>query len=102
VRQWQELVHDGRYSHSDVAAQPDFVALARAFGWQSRSVERRDELDAALAECLASEGPFFLDVRVTGDENCWPMIPAGCAQHEMLLGPASRREPVSPALPPQS
>ena len=86
VRQWQELVHGGRYSQSYNESQPDFVAVARGFGWQARSVERRDELDAALAECLGSDGPFFLDVRVKGEENCFPMIPAGRGHHEMLLG----------------
>jgi len=89
VRQWQELVHDGRYSHSRPAVQPDFVALARAFGWAARRVEDRGELDEALAECLASEGPYFLDVQVAPEARCWPMVPAGSAHHEMLLGPSS-------------
>jgi acetolactate synthase-1/2/3 large subunit len=86
VRQWQELVHGGRYSQSYHESQPDFVAVARGFGWQARSVERRADLDAALAECLNSDGPFFLDVRVRADENCFPMIPAGRGHHEMVLG----------------
>ncbi|MEC5159238.1 MULTISPECIES: biosynthetic-type acetolactate synthase large subunit [unclassified Janthinobacterium] len=85
VRQWQELIHGGRYSHSYTEALPDFVALARAFGWQARAVTRRDELDAALAECLASSGPYFLDVRVAGEENCFPMIAPGRGHHEVLL-----------------
>ncbi|MDN3919127.1 biosynthetic-type acetolactate synthase large subunit [Roseateles violae] len=86
VRQWQELIHGGRYSHSYTAALPDFVAVARGFGWQAGRVERREELDAALAECLAAPGPFFLDVRVAGEENCFPMMPAGRGHHEILLG----------------
>jgi acetolactate synthase-1/2/3 large subunit len=86
VRQWQELVHGGRYSHSYTEALPDFVALAKAFGWRARKVVRRTELDDALAECLASSGPFFLDVQVVEEENCFPMIPAGKGHHEMLLG----------------
>ena len=85
VRQWQELVHGGRYSHSYNAALPDFVAVARGFGWQARRVSDRAALDAALAECLASEGPYFLDVVVASEENCFPMIPAGCGHHEVLL-----------------
>ena len=88
VRQWQEMVHGGRYSHSCTEALPDFVALARAFGWSARRVERRDQLDDALRECLESAGPFFLDVRVAPTENCFPMIPAGRAHHEVLLGRA--------------
>jgi len=86
VRQWQELIHGGRYSHSYTEALPDFVAVARGFGWQARRVDRRDELDAALAECLASDGPYFLDVHVSAEENCFPMIPAGHGHHELLLG----------------
>jgi len=86
VRQWQSLIHGGRLSHSYTEALPDFVALAQAFGWQARRVERREELDAALAECLASTGPFFLDVLVAAEENCFPMMPAGAAHNEILLG----------------
>jgi acetolactate synthase-1/2/3 large subunit len=86
VRQWQELIHGARYSHSYTAALPDFVALAKAFGWSARRVDRRAELDAAIAECLACEGRFLLDVHVTADENCFPMIPAGRGHHELLLG----------------
>jgi acetolactate synthase-1/2/3 large subunit len=93
VRQWQELIHGGRYSHSYTEALPDFVALARAFGWQARCVERRGELDAALAECLDSDSAFFLDVRVAATENCFPMIPAGCGHHELLLGKERRAQP---------
>ncbi|HEY1092416.1 MAG TPA: biosynthetic-type acetolactate synthase large subunit [Burkholderiaceae bacterium] len=86
VRQWQELIHGGRYSHSYNAALPDFVAVARGFGWQARRVSARAELDAALRECLEADGPFFLDVVVASEENCFPMIPAGCGHHEVLLG----------------
>ena len=85
VRQWQELIHGGRYSHSYMEALPDFVALARAFGWQAHTVRRREELDAALATCLASEGPYFLDVRVHGAENCFPMMAPGAGHHEVTL-----------------
>ena len=86
VRQWQELIHGGRYSHSYTEALPDFVALARAFGWQARRVERREDLAGALQECIAAHGPFFLDVQVQAEENCFPMIPAGAGHHEVWLG----------------
>ncbi|MES2939684.1 MAG: biosynthetic-type acetolactate synthase large subunit [Pseudomonadota bacterium] len=86
VRQWQELIHGGRYSHSYTEALPDFVALARAFGWGADRVQHRAGLDGALARCLASEGPYFLDVCVTQEENCFPMIPAGHGHHEIWLG----------------
>ncbi|HEY1227503.1 MAG TPA: thiamine pyrophosphate-dependent enzyme, partial [Ramlibacter sp.] len=63
-----------------------FVALAQAFGWRARKVSRPAELADALAECLASDGPFFLDVQVAAEENCYPMIPAGRGHHEIMLG----------------
>ena len=85
VRQWQELNHGGRYSHSYTEALPDFTALARAFGWQSRSVSSRAELDDALLECIESSGPYFLDVRVAAEENCFPMIPAGRSHGDIML-----------------
>jgi acetolactate synthase-1/2/3 large subunit len=93
VRQWQQLNHGNRLSHSWNAALPDFVALARAFGWGARTVSRPGELDDALAECLASDGPFFLDVRVAGQENCYPMVPAGRGHHEIMLGDACWYQP---------
>ncbi|MGQ2992639.1 biosynthetic-type acetolactate synthase large subunit [Variovorax sp.] len=85
VRQWQELNHGNRLSHSWNEALPDFVALAKAFGWGARRVSDPAELPAAVAECLASEGPFFLDVQVAAQENCFPMMPAGAAHNEVML-----------------
>lgn len=87
VRQWQELIHGRRYSHSYTEALPDFVALARAFGWQARRVECQSQLTQALQECIESTGCFFLDVRVRNEENCFPMIPAGLGHQHILLGP---------------
>jgi acetolactate synthase-1/2/3 large subunit len=85
VRQWQELNHGNRLSHSWNEALPDFVALAKAFGWGARRVSDPAELDAALAECLAYDGPFFLDVQVAAQENCFPMMPAGVGHHRVML-----------------
>lgn len=85
VRQWQELNHGNRLSHSWNEALPDFVALARAFGWGARRVADPAELADALAECLAHDGPFFLDVQVVAQENCFPMIPAGYGHHRVML-----------------
>ena len=85
VRQWQELIHDGRYSHSYNASIPDFVALAKAFGWGAARVEDPDQLDAALAQCMAHDGPFFLDVVVLAQENCFPMMPAGYGHQQVML-----------------
>jgi acetolactate synthase-1/2/3 large subunit len=85
VRQWQQLIHGNRLSHSWNAALPDFVALARAFGWGARRVDTPEALQPALQECLAHDGPFFLDVRVAAQENCYPMMPAGRGHHEIML-----------------
>ena len=85
VRQWQELIHGGRYSHSYNEALPDFVALARAFGWQAERVCDPAQLDAALARCLEHPGPYFLDVAVAAQENCFPMIPAGGGHNRVML-----------------
>jgi acetolactate synthase-1/2/3 large subunit len=92
VRQWQQLNHGNRLSHSWNEALPDFVALAKAFGWGARRVDDAAELDAALAECLACDGPFFLDVRVAQQENCFPMIPAGSGHHQLMLSATERYE----------
>ena len=88
VRQWQQLIHGNRLSHSWNEALPDFVALAKAFGWGARRVDDVAELPAALAECISYHGPFFLDVRVAQQENCFPMIPAGRGHHELMLSEA--------------
>ncbi len=85
VRQWQELNHGNRLSHSWNEALPDFVALAKAFGWGARRVSDPAELDDALAECLAYPGPFFLDVQVAAEENCFPMMPSGQGHHRVML-----------------
>ena len=85
VRQWQELNYGNRLSHSWTEALPDFVMLAKAFGWGARRVDDPAELDDAIRECLAHDGPFFLDVAVARLENCYPMMPAGVGHHRMML-----------------
>jgi len=96
VRQWQELLHGGRYSESYTAALPDFVKLAEAFGAVGLRVERPAEVDAAIREMLAADRAVILDVVVDQAENCFPMIPSGAAHNEMLLGPEDEAEkPVS-------
>jgi len=85
VRQWQQLHHGARYSHSYTEALPDFVALAKAFGWSGRRVELPAQLGEAIGACLSSAGPFLLDVAVAQQENCFPMIPAGRGHHEIML-----------------
>lgn len=88
VRQWQQLHHGGRYSHSYMEALPDFVAVARGFRWAGQRVTAPDELDSALDACLSSPGPFLLDVSVVPSENCFPMIAAGAGHNEVMLGPS--------------
>lgn len=85
VRQWQQLNHGGRVSHSWTEALPDFPLLARAFGWGAGSVSHPAELAAALHRCLAHDGPFLLEVKVKAQENCFPMIPSGCGHHRLML-----------------
>ena len=84
VRQWQEMFFDGRYSAIELT-NPDFVAVAAAFGMKGRQVTDRADLDAAIDEMLASEGPFILDAIVEREENVFPMIPAGAGCAEIRL-----------------
>ena len=88
VRQWQELLHGERYSHSWSEALPDFVKLAEAFGCKGIRCDHPDDLDAAISEMLAYDGPVIFDCRVEKHENCFPMIPSGNAHNQMLLGEA--------------
>ena len=96
VRQWQELLHGGRYSETYSEALPDFVKLADAFGAVGRRVERPDELDDAISWMIETPRTVVLDVVVDQAENCFPMIPSGAAHNEMLLGPEDKAErPIS-------
>ena len=86
VRQWQQLLHGGRYSHSYSEALPDFVKLAEAFGGGRHCAPRTpDELDAKILEMIDVEAPVLFDCRVDQKENCYPMIPSGAAHNEMIL-----------------
>ncbi len=89
VRQWQELLHGERYSHSWSEALPDFVKLADAFGCKGIRCDNPDDLDEAIKEMLAYDGPVIFDCLVEKHENCFPMIPSGKPHSEMLLGEAS-------------
>jgi acetolactate synthase-1/2/3 large subunit len=86
VRQWQQLLHGERYSHSYSESLPDFVKLAEAYGATGLRVEHPDELDAAITAMIDTPGPVILDCRVVKDENCLPMIPSGRAHNDMLMG----------------
>ena len=88
VRQWQELLHGGRYSESYSHALPDFVKLAEAMGGVGIRCEKPSELDAKIAEMIAVKKPVIFDCVVDPAENCFPMIPSGKAHNEMLFGEA--------------
>ena len=85
VRQWQELLHGGRYSHSYSEALPDFVKLAEAYGGVGIRCDDPADLDDAIEEMLAVDKPVLFDCVVEKDENCFPMIPSGKAHNEMIL-----------------
>jgi acetolactate synthase-1/2/3 large subunit len=94
VRQWQELLHGERYSHSWSEALPDFVKLAEAFGCKGIRVDHPDDLDDAIKEMIAFDGPVIVDCRVEKHENCFPMIPSGEPHNKMLLGEASTKDAI--------
>jgi acetolactate synthase I/II/III large subunit len=88
VRQWQELLHGERYSHSWSESLPDFVKLAEAFGCKGIRVSDPEDLDDAIMEMIRYDGPVIFDCLVAKHENCFPMIPSGKPHNEMLLGDA--------------
>ena len=91
VRQWQELMHGGRYSHSYTEALPDFVKLADAYHAHGIRCEHPGELDEKIREMIDVKKPVIFDCVVDPAENCFPMIPSGRAHNEMLLGDAATR-----------
>ena len=91
VRQWQELLHGKRYSHSYTEALPDFVKLAEAYHAHGIRCEHPGELDEKIREMIEVKKPVLFDCVVDPAENCFPMIPSGRAHNEMLLGDASVR-----------
>ncbi|MGI8430611.1 MAG: biosynthetic-type acetolactate synthase large subunit [Solirubrobacteraceae bacterium] len=84
VRQWQELFWDKRYSQVDMGQWPDFVKLAQAYGATGLRLRDKHTLVKDMRAALATEGPVLVDVRVTREENTYPMIPAGKAAREMV------------------
>jgi acetolactate synthase I/II/III large subunit len=84
VRQWQELFWDGKYSHVDMGEFPDFVKLAEAYGVTGMRLTDKSTLVQDMKRAIAIEGPVLVDVRVTREENTYPMIPAGMAAREMV------------------
>jgi len=85
VRQWQDLFYEGRYAASYLGKTPDFVKLADAYGILGLRADKPDEVAPVIREGLKHKGPVLMDFHVDPFENCYPMIPAGGAHHEMLL-----------------
>ncbi len=85
VRQWQELLHGGRYSHSYSDSLPDFVKLAEAYGGVGIRCDNPADLDGAILRMIEADRPVIFDCIVDKTENCFPMIPSGKAHNEMLL-----------------
>jgi acetolactate synthase-1/2/3 large subunit len=87
VRQWQTLFYNNRLSSVELDCFPDAEKLAAAYGFKGKTIDKPWELAAALDEAVSEPGPYLLNVKVTPFECVYPMVPAGGAIHEMVLGP---------------
>jgi acetolactate synthase-1/2/3 large subunit len=94
VRQWQQLLHGGRYSNSYSDALPDFVKMAEAFGGKGIRCSNPADLDEAILDMINTPVPVIFDCLVDKTENCFPMIPSGKAHNDMILGDAVADEDV--------
>jgi acetolactate synthase-1/2/3 large subunit len=98
VRQWQELLHGNRLSHSYMESLPDFVKLAEAYGCVGIRAQHPGELDDAIDQMIETKRPVIFDCRVAALANCFPMIPSGKAHNEMLLGEDVSAEAIQNAI----
>jgi len=87
VRQWQTLFYNNRLSAVELDCFPDAHKLAGAYGFKGRTIDKPSELVSALEEAVREPGPYLLNVKVTQFESVYPMVPAGGAVNEMVLGP---------------
>jgi acetolactate synthase-1/2/3 large subunit len=87
IRQWQELFYNNRICQATLDSFPDAAKLAGAYGFKGRTIEKPEELAPALEEAVHENGPYLLNVKVSPFENVYPMVPAGGAINEMVLGP---------------
>jgi len=92
VRQWQELLHGGRYSESYMESLPDFVKAAEAFGWTGLRCTEAESVDETIKQMIEIDGPVLVDMLVDKQENVFPMVPSGAAHNEMLLADAAEGE----------
>ncbi|MDF1608442.1 acetolactate synthase 3 large subunit [Hoeflea sp. YIM 152468] len=98
VRQWQQLLHGNRLSHSYTESMPDFVKLAEAYGGVGIRCDKPDELDDAIQTMIDTPQPVIFDCRVAALANCFPMIPSGKAHNDMLLPDEATDEAVANAI----
>ena len=89
-RQWQELFHDNKESECDLDTPPDFIKLADAFGFEALRCEKPEDVGAVLAEMMAIDRPVLVNMVVARNENVFPMIPAGAAHNDIVLGPGQK------------
>ena len=92
VRQWQDVIYGGRFQSIDLSASPDFVKLAEAYGAVGIRASKPNEVVPALEKAFATPGPVVVDVMVDKDEYCFPMVPAGGANKDMLLEKPNREQ----------
>jgi acetolactate synthase-1/2/3 large subunit len=95
VRQWQTLFYNNRLSAVTLDCFPDAEKLAAAYGFRGRTIDKPSDLTAALKEAIADSGPYLLNVKVTPEENVYPMVPAGGSISDMVFGEVGQA--VSPA-----
>jgi acetolactate synthase I/II/III large subunit len=98
VRQWQQLLHGNRLSHSYTESMPDFVKLAEAYGGTGIRCDKPGDLDDAIMKMIDTPGPVIFDCRVAALANCFPMIPSGKAHNDMLLPDEATDEAVANAI----
>jgi acetolactate synthase-1/2/3 large subunit len=91
VRQWQEMFFNKRYSHTCLAVEPSFEKVAEAYGARGFTVTDPAEVEPVLREAVASPEPCVMDFQVAREENVYPMVPAGEAIRNMILGPERKR-----------
>jgi acetolactate synthase-1/2/3 large subunit len=85
VRQWQELFYNRNYCSTCLHKNPDFVALAKAYGAEGYRIEKRENVKDVLKQAFATKRPAIIDVLVEPEENVYPMVPAGASLTDMLL-----------------
>ena len=84
VHQWQRLFYNERYSFTELDANPDFVKLADAYGWQAARISKPEEIDGALEAMLSAEGPYLLDVQIPIDQTVYPMVAPGAPIDDII------------------